>query len=62
MTFFKMDRAAMADLARLWDPDVPVLQNQAYIDRAKELNADLETALVSTLSEKRPQKESKLPE
>ncbi len=61
VTFFKMDRAAMADLARLWDPDVPVLENQAYIERAKELNADLETALVSALSEKRPQKD-KVPE
>ncbi len=62
VTFFKMDRAAMADLARLWDPKVPVLENKAYIDRAKELNADLETALVSTLSEKRPKKENKLRE
>ncbi|MEM9434835.1 MAG: cation:proton antiporter [Pseudomonadota bacterium] len=52
--FFKMDRAGVAELARVWDPNVPVMENQAYIDRAHELNADLETALVSTLSEKRP--------
>ncbi|WP_424964919.1 cation:proton antiporter [Dinoroseobacter sp. S375] len=50
-TFFRMDRKAMRDLAVLWKPGVPVTENEAYVARAKELNRDLETALVSTLDE-----------
>lgn len=45
--FFQLDRAAMADLARAWDPDTPIEQNEAYVARAKEMNRDLETALLS---------------
>jgi CPA2 family monovalent cation:H+ antiporter-2 len=51
--FYKLDRAAMAELARLWDPDTPIEQNEAYIARAKELNRDLETALVEEVEERR---------
>ena len=29
VTFFKMDRSAMADLARLWDPEIPIDHNEA---------------------------------
>lgn len=50
-TFFRMDRKAMRDLAVLWKPGVPVTENEAYVERAKELNRDLETALVSTLDD-----------
>ncbi|MEM1077553.1 MAG: cation:proton antiporter [Pseudomonadota bacterium] len=50
-TFFRMDRKAMRDLAVLWKPGVPVTENEAYVTRAKELNRDLETALVSTLDD-----------
>jgi len=46
-TFYKIDRSALRDLAELWIPGVPVSQNEAYIQRARELNKDLETALVS---------------
>ncbi len=49
--FFKKDREAMRALAELWDPDIPVSQNPAYIERAKELNRDLETALVTQLDD-----------
>ncbi|MFY0692098.1 MAG: cation:proton antiporter [Paracoccaceae bacterium] len=49
--FFKIDRAAMRDLAEVWDPKVPVLQNDAFIERSKELNRELETALVSALTD-----------
>ena len=49
VTFFKMDRSAMADLARLWDPKIPITENEAYIERSKELNRDLETALVQAI-------------
>ncbi len=50
--FFKMDRAAMRELAALWDPDIPVEKNEAYIARARELNSDLETALVGAMQKK----------
>jgi CPA2 family monovalent cation:H+ antiporter-2 len=49
VTFFRMDRSAMADLARLWDPKIPVVDNEAYVERSKELNRDLETALVQAI-------------
>ncbi|GFE65748.1 cation:proton antiporter domain-containing protein [Litoreibacter roseus] len=51
VTFFKMDRAAMADLARLWDPNVPIEKNDAYIARSKELNRELEAAMVRVIAE-----------
>ncbi|WP_394196228.1 cation:proton antiporter domain-containing protein [Litoreibacter albidus] len=50
VAFFRMDRHAMLDLAELWDPDIPVSENEAYLERAKELNRDLEIELLSNLS------------
>ncbi|MEI4473310.1 monovalent cation:proton antiporter-2 (CPA2) family protein [Frigidibacter sp. MR17.24] len=43
--FFKLDRAAVRRLAEVWDPALPLEQNPAYIQRAQELNRDLEAAL-----------------
>ncbi len=45
-TFYHMDRQAVRDLASLWKPGVPADQNPDYVERAKELNKDLETALL----------------
>ena len=56
--FFKMDRAAMRDLAELWDPNIPVEKNAAYIERAKDLNAELETALVSAMQDRNAAKDA----
>jgi CPA2 family monovalent cation:H+ antiporter-2 len=53
-TFFRMDRKAMRDLAELWKPGVPVAENTAYLERARELNRELESALVSTLDDGTP--------
>jgi CPA2 family monovalent cation:H+ antiporter-2 len=53
MTFFQMDRAAVAELAELWDPDVPITENRAYIERAKALNKDLETVLLEQYARNR---------
>ena len=44
--FYAHDRESVKELATLWNPDIPVLQNKAYIARAKELQRDLETALL----------------
>ena len=49
--FFRKDREALRELAALWDPNRPLAENDAYIARARELNAELETALVRTLDE-----------
>ncbi len=46
-TFYAHDRQTVRDLAQLWKPDVPLDQNQAYIARAKELEKELETALLA---------------
>ncbi|MBT8476150.1 MAG: cation:proton antiporter, partial [Alphaproteobacteria bacterium] len=49
--FFKKDREALRALAELWDPNVPVAENPAYVERAKELNKELETELVTQLDD-----------
>jgi CPA2 family monovalent cation:H+ antiporter-2 len=45
-TYYKVDRAALRDLAELWVPGQPVHLNEAYVARARQLDADLETALL----------------
>jgi len=50
VAFFRMDRHAMSDLAELWDPNIPVSENEAYVERAKALNRDLEVELLAKLS------------
>ena len=49
--FYRKDREGMRELAGLWKPEIPVGDNAAYVERAKELNTELETALVSHLDE-----------
>jgi CPA2 family monovalent cation:H+ antiporter-2 len=51
--FFRKDREGLRELATLWRPDIPVSQNQPYIQRSRELNAELETALAEHLDEER---------
>ena len=46
-TYYKVDRAALRDLAELWVPGQPVHLNEAYVARARQLDADLETALMA---------------
>ncbi|MGB0798184.1 MAG: NAD-binding protein, partial [Planktomarina sp.] len=46
--FFKSDRRAMLALADLWDPNIPILQNKAYVARAKQLDKELETDIVAS--------------
>ncbi len=45
--FYHHDRGMMKELATLWEPDVPLMKNEAYLKRAKELNSDLELTLAS---------------
>ncbi|MEO0829045.1 MAG: cation:proton antiporter [Pseudomonadota bacterium] len=50
-TFYRLDRTALKDLAPLWDPEIPAAQNKPFVERAKELNAELETAFLNRASE-----------
>ena len=50
-TFYRHDRQSVRELAALWDPNVPTLENAAYIRRARELEAELQTMLLSQLEE-----------
>ena len=48
--FYKIDRASLRDLAKLWDPEKPTEANEAYIERTRRVNQDLETALMERFS------------
>jgi len=50
-TFYKHDRHSVQELAALWDPAIPTINNKPYIRRAKELEDDLQTMLLSQLEE-----------
>ncbi|MFN0113808.1 MAG: cation:proton antiporter [Paracoccaceae bacterium] len=45
--FFDLDRKSVRELAEVWKPGVPLEKNEAYVARAKDLNRDLETALMT---------------
>lgn len=51
--FFRIDRSALRELAELWKPGVPISQNEPYMERARALNADLESALSAKYDEMR---------
>ena len=40
-TFYQHDRNSVRELATLWDPDIPTVENAAYIERARQLEKDL---------------------
>ncbi|WP_113911210.1 cation:proton antiporter [Roseovarius dicentrarchi] len=50
-TFYRHDRHSVRELAALWDPEKPTVENQEYIARARELEAELQTMLLSQLEE-----------
>lgn len=54
-TFYAHDRLTVRELAALWVPGTPASENQAYIQKARDLEKDLETAL-QELAEKKDQK------
>ncbi|MEZ5714994.1 MAG: monovalent cation:proton antiporter-2 (CPA2) family protein [Paracoccaceae bacterium] len=51
--FYAHDRQAMLELAQLWSPDIPTAQNAAYLKRARELEKDLETDLLTAIEARR---------
>jgi CPA2 family monovalent cation:H+ antiporter-2 len=48
-TFYHHDRHTVRELARVWEPGKSVMENTAYIERAQELEKELEMALFSAL-------------
>ncbi len=49
--FAEHDRRSVRELAALWDPGIPTTENIAYITRARELEQQLQTMLLSQLEE-----------
>jgi CPA2 family monovalent cation:H+ antiporter-2 len=47
--FYHHDRHTVRELASLWDPNIPSARNDAYIERAKELEKELEASLLAAL-------------
>ena len=45
--YYHHDRNTLRELAELWEPGKPIEENQAYVQRAGELNRELETALIA---------------
>lgn len=43
--FYDLDREIMKEMAELWDPDIPILKNEAFLARARQLNSALVTAI-----------------
>jgi len=50
-TFYAHDRTIVRELAELWDPDLATSENAAYIARSRELEKDLEAALLALAEE-----------
>ena len=51
-TFYAHDRLTIRELAKHWIPGTPASENPAYIKRARELEKDLETALLELAEQK----------
>ena len=52
-TFYAHDRHAIRELAEVWKDGIPAHRNEEYVKRAKELQKELETALLEALEEER---------
>ena len=50
-TFYAHDRRTVRELAEIWNPNLSTSENAAYIARARELERDLETALLELAEE-----------
>ena len=40
----------LREMAEVWDPAIPLHLNTAYVERARQLDRDLETAILDDLS------------
>ena len=60
--FYRADREALRELAELWKPNVKITDNEAYMERARELNRDIETAIVTELDRRAAERAAALAE
>ncbi|MBD3624874.1 MAG: cation:proton antiporter [Rhodobacteraceae bacterium] len=44
--YVKQDRSDLAELARLWDPDLSMWENEAYAEKAREINQHLNESMM----------------
>ncbi|MCT4559614.1 MAG: monovalent cation:proton antiporter-2 (CPA2) family protein [Pelagimonas sp.] len=49
--FFQHDRLTVRELAKVWDPAIPALENPAYVARAQELEKELEDVLFDAMGQ-----------
>ncbi|WP_198650431.1 monovalent cation:proton antiporter-2 (CPA2) family protein [Saccharospirillum mangrovi] len=47
--FEKVDRRSMVEVSELWDPNIPTMENQPYIDKVREMTRDWEEMLKGRL-------------
>ena len=50
-TFFDHDRAAVRELAKVWDPELSPAENPEYVELSKRFQRDLEAALAQQFEE-----------
>lgn len=50
--FYQLDRSALRELAQVWIPGVPFDKNEEFVTRMKELNKELENALLQRFANK----------
>ncbi|MCY3878294.1 MAG: cation:proton antiporter [Rhodobacteraceae bacterium] len=43
--FYRFDRNSTRELALVWDPDVPIEKNEAYIDLVRQINSEMDIGL-----------------
>lgn len=44
--FYQFDRNATQELAKVWDPDIPIEKNETYIARVREINSEMDLGVV----------------
>ncbi len=49
--FVKADSGAVRELAELWDPDLPIQDNTAYVERALAINNEFMTGFLANLAQ-----------
>jgi CPA2 family monovalent cation:H+ antiporter-2 len=50
--FYQHDRRTVRELATVWEPGIPITENPAYVERAQELEKELEAVLFQALEER----------
>ena len=49
--YVKMDRGHLAELARLWDPEISIMENEGYTAKAREINQQINDAMMGVRTE-----------